>query len=256
MPAMEMILILLITDILFNGGNGTDSVSYNNEHIHGIVVHGRDAGTYSVTKHIADAEVTVENIKVKNHQYGKRQERVEYRELHIETKSYDASDMLYNVEVISASDYDDVMYGSKGNDYFLAQNGNDLVYGKEGDDIIFGGAGDDKLYGETGNDTLNGGLGKDLIYGGEGNDTIIQDDALSSDTIFGDEGVDTLDLRHLVINDEGLGVVADLQSEKLYKGTIFDHIYDIENIIGTSGNDNFIGNHKDNILIGNDGDDI
>lgn len=241
---------------LFNGGNGTDSVSYNNEHIHGIVVHGRDAGTYSVTKHIADAEVTVENIKVKNHQYGKRQERVEYRELHIETKSYDASDMLYNVEVISASDYDDVMYGSKGNDYFLAQNGNDLVYGKEGDDIIFGGAGDDKLYGETGNDTLNGGLGKDLIYGGEGNDTIIQDDALSSDTIFGDEGVDTLDLRHLVINDEGLGVVADLQSEKLYKGTIFDHIYDIENIIGTSGNDNLIGNHKDNILIGNDGDDI
>lgn len=239
----------------FNGGNGVDSVSYNNEHIHGIVVNAKEDGSYSVLKNISNAEVTVEKIKTQHTQYGKRQENVEYRELSIETKSYTSTDVLHNVEVISASDFDDTINGSEMNDYFLGQKGDDIISGNGGNDILLGGEGEDKLFGDSGDDVLNGGQGSDSVYGGEGNDTIIQDDALSSDLLSGGSGVDTLDLRSLVTNAPGLGVSAHLQTRSLQKGSVFDSIFGFENILGTEGDDLLYGDEADNILFGNGGND-
>jgi len=104
---------------------------------------------------------------------------------------------------------DTIMYG---------QGGNDWLYGGQGNDILYGGAGDDYLYGGFGNDTLIGGPGSDTLRGGPGDDAfvwlkgdagtamlpaedVIEDFGLnSSDPI---RGRDTLDLRNLLIDEEG-----------------------------------------------------
>lgn len=180
----------------FDGGDGNDSVSYNSDKISSIIVRSGTNG-YSVSKKIKNADVVSEHIKTTTTNYGKRSEKVEYRELQISKKSYEAVDGLSNVEIISASDGDDILNGGSWSDYFLGQNGNDLIYGNAGDDVLKGGAGDDKIYGGEGNDLLSGDAGTDTIYAGLGDDVIAQNDASSSDFISGGLGSDTIDLSEL-----------------------------------------------------------
>lgn len=193
----------------FNGGSGIDSISYNNSHIHGISLNASENGTYTVLKNVIDADVTVEKITPTTTQYGKRTEKVDYRELSVEKKSYEASDLLKNVEIISASDYDDYLNGGSDNDYFLGQKGNDNISGNGGDDILYGGEGNDKIYGGEGNDKLSGGSGNDLVLGGNGDDLFIQDDSLGSDILSGGNGRDTLDLSALKIKGEFIEIFKD-----------------------------------------------
>ncbi|SUO95498.1 M10 family metallopeptidase C-terminal domain-containing protein [Suttonella ornithocola] len=241
---------------IVDGGTGIDSVSYNSKTIHGIVVRGKEEAGYIVVKNIHDAVVTSEKLSAKDIEYGKRTETVEYRDLSIETKSFENSDILKNIEIISASDYDDYLYGSHGDDYFLGQDGNDVLFGHDGNDTLFGGEGNDKLDGGNGRDKLNGGLGVDIVDGGDGNDVILQDDAISSDTLNGGHGVDTLDLSGLVTDAAGKGVTVDLRASKLQKGSVQDHIMSFENVIGSSGDDVIHGNEQDNMLVSGDGNDI
>ena len=67
-------------------------------------------------------------------------------------------------EKISATNYDDKIYGN---------GGNDTLSGGDGNDVLYGDAGDDTLNGEDGNDTLVGGKGDDRLNGGNGNNTFI-----------------------------------------------------------------------------------
>ncbi|WP_283206757.1 beta strand repeat-containing protein, partial [Methylobacterium iners] len=78
-------------------------------------------------------------------------------------------DQLYNVSVLSGSDYADSLTGS---------NEDDLLYGRGGDDII---------YGMDGNDRMDGAAGKDILIGGRGDDFYLIDNSLDQAI----EGVDS-----------------------------------------------------------------
>lgn len=169
--------------VKFDGGDGIDSISYNNASINGIVVHARENG-YVVQKSIKDADVTIESIATSTTQYGKRTEKVEYRDLNIEKKSFEASDILKNVEIISASDANDVLNGGDGADVFLGQKGNDSLYGNGGNDKLYGGAGDD---------IIAGGAGVNQLYGGAGDDVYILEIG-ANDFIRDSEGLNMLQI--------------------------------------------------------------
>ncbi len=82
-------------------------------------------------------------------------------------------DILYAVEGIFGSDYDDeihghtelrnILYGSLGNDHIFGEGGNDVLIGGTGNDIVDGGTGDDLIITGLGNDLLTGGDGQDTF---------------------------------------------------------------------------------------------
>lgn len=134
----------------------------------------------------------------------------------------------------------------------------DGVAGGTGGEIIFGSQLNDSIVGGGGNDTLLGRGGDDTfayvgIYAGE----------FGGDKIDGGEGEDT-------INYDGLsfGVSVDLnlsRAEKVGDSQIFDEIFSIENVRGTSQADIVIGSSGNNIIeaglgqdlvSGGDGDDV
>ncbi|MFP5352831.1 MAG: calcium-binding protein [Actinomycetota bacterium] len=72
----------------------------------------------------------------------------------------------------NASDGDDDVTGTLGNDVIELFGGNDAAFGLAGDDKIYGGEGDDELHGDQDADLLTGGTGADTLKGGAGTDTI------------------------------------------------------------------------------------
>jgi Ca2+-binding RTX toxin-like protein len=191
---------------------------------------------------------------------------------------------------------DDQLYGEGGEDYVAGQEGNDKLYGSDGNDTLVGGDGNDelhgwtendKLFGDAGNDTiygqqqddeLHGYVGNDLLFGDDGNDTLYgQDD---NDTLSGGSGSNVLNggtgsdwADYSSLSSGGVRVKLELQSILSFRSTtilaIFssgsDSLIDIENVIGSSGDDQITGDSKNNIisggkggndsLSGNDGDD-
>lgn len=103
----------------------------------------------------------------------------------------------------SASDGDDVLYGTPGNDALDAGAGDDTVIGLAGDDTILGGDGNDLLDGGDGDDLLDGGAGNDILYGGRGADTLIG--GSGHDELHGGQGGDT----YLYRAGDGITIVDD-----------------------------------------------
>nr|WP_250646646.1 calcium-binding protein [Pseudemcibacter aquimaris] len=85
------------------------------------------------------------------------------------TNGSSPSDKIDNVEWITGSNFNDVIYGENHNENFLGGNGNDTLMGGMGLDIIKGEGGNDIIYGS--NATTNDNI-LDELYGGSGNDTI------------------------------------------------------------------------------------
>ncbi|MFI5378630.1 MAG: calcium-binding protein [Tepidisphaerales bacterium] len=134
-----------------------------------------------------------------------------------------------------------VINGGAGNDFIangagsipsllIGGPGNDTLSGGNGNDTLIGGPGNDRLYGQGGDDLLDGGPGNDTIIGGPGNDTV---------TYAGRTKPVTVDLSR------GTGGEAGEH----------DYISGVENIIGGNGNDLLIGDDNDNIIWGGPGND-
>ena len=87
-----------------------------------------------------------------------------------------AGDSYNSIEQVIATNFDDNLRGSVGDDIIFGLNGNDLMVGGGlsgfGNDTFYGGGGDDILIGGDDNDTLNGGDGNDFLDGGLGNNNI------------------------------------------------------------------------------------
>jgi len=115
----------------------------------------------------------------------------------------DASDIISNVK----------QYVPQPDVSKTASQGNDSIVGTLGDDQIDGLGGNDSIYGNHGNDTLIGGAGADKIWGGNGSDYLIggssarlndrqadvfffaKSDGEQNDTIEGfDKGIDKINL--------------------------------------------------------------
>lgn len=143
-------------------------------------------------------------------------------------------DTLVNIENVTGSAYDDVLSGNADANRLVGGNGNDTLYGMDGDDTLEGNAGNDTLSGGNGEDTLNGGFGDDYIDGGAGNNTV------SYSLLTGGIGVG-LDLRNTAAqNTTGAGV---------------DTVVNVQNIIGSSYADVFIGTDQTNRINGAVGSD-
>ncbi len=124
-------------------------------------------------------------------------------------------------------------------------NGIENVNGTVNDDILTGsslgnrldgGAGNDQLYGMGGDDTLVVGNGIDIADGGDGNDTV-------------DYSTATTNIGIALSNTPG-------GNANVAGGAAGDQIRNVENIIGTGGNDQLIGNDGDNFFRGGAGGDL
>jgi Ca2+-binding RTX toxin-like protein len=208
----------------------------------------------------------------------------------------------------------DTLSGGTGNDKLYGQDGVDKLNGGDGDDLLVGGAGADELAGGAGNDTASyrasddgvtvrlaftnqGGSGghaqgDDLyeienLIGSKFNDTLVGNEQVNK--LEGGDGDDVLEGRELGDTlDGGTGVntasyasdasgalVVSLLNPNLNTSDAAGDVYiNIQNLIGSGGNDDLtgdaqvnrlqggVGNDKlyglggDDTLVGGDGDDL
>ena len=111
------------------------------------------------------------------------------------------------------------------------------VIGTTRDDTITGNSSDNSIAGGAGNDSLSGGLGNDTLDGGTGNNTVTYDSLEAASTPH------TLQLA---------GTLA--QTVTIGNGQI-DVIQNLENLVGSRGNDLIIGDERTNSIYGGDGND-
>lgn len=126
----------------------------------------------------------------------------------------------------------------------------DFVFSTSGPTNQTGTANDDVLFGSAGGDTLNGGAGNDLLLGGAGDDILVGGTGL--DDYDGGSGTDTV-----VYNYTNERVRIDLAAGVTTFGDgAQEFLRSIEWAIGSTGNDQLIGNAQSNVLNGNNGNDV
>ncbi len=134
-----------------------------------------------------------------------------------------AGDRLINIELVTATQYQDTLLGDGAGNIFVAGSGYDFLYGGDGTDSLYGG-GD--------GDWLDGGAGADFLNGGEGFDIAAYDTATS-------------------------GILVDLSGVTASAGAAFgDTFSQIEVIISGAFNDTLTGDAADNRLFSGDGVDV
>lgn len=117
----------------------------------------------------------------------------------------------------------DILNGTRYGDYIEGNDGNDILAGFGGADNIRGGGGVDELWGGAGNDTIDGGAGRDVVF-----------------------YLDTNAGVNVDLSQSGVNVSGGLGNDRLTN---------VEDVIGTTGNDTLIGNGDGNLLVGLGGDD-
>lgn len=116
------------------------------------------------------------------------------------------------------------------------------------DNIVYGGAGDDEIiiYGE----------GNNTVYGGSGNDNIKP--WFAEGHFDGGAGKNTIDYSNIAVSPVTLNIDLLNNSAVLADDSpsyAHQEVFNIQNVVGTDGNDTIIGNSQDNMLSGGDGND-
>ena len=134
---------------------------------------------------------------------------------------------------------------------FTVTSGDDTVDGLDSDDVINALAGNDTVNGNDGADTLSGGEGDDILNGGEGDDTL--DGGPGADMLDGGAGSDTASYQNSAV-----AVLVRLHNAAAVKfgDAEGDTLTGIEHLIGSPYNDVLAGDGEDNIMKGEDGDDV
>ncbi len=150
-----------------------------------------------------------------------------------------SGDILYSIEQVSGSNFDDTITGSDRDDVINGLVGNDLLVSKIGDDTVYGWEGNDTIDGGDGNDLIAGEHGSDLLIGGNGDDLLLGDNDVvtpnGQDTLLGGNGNDTL--------------VGGALNDSLDGGEGNDDLN------GGSGSDTLLGGSGDDLLNGENDDD-
>ena len=170
-----------------------------------------------------------------------------------------AMSYLRGIENIIGTGQSDQIYGDGNGNGISGGNGDDFIVGRGGNDVLSGDAGYDRLFGDDGNDTLSGGLGVDELYGGNNDDTFLFSGGGNTgvDYVDGGSGNDTADFSGLSgIAWADLGLSAN-QAWTNYSNTwtIIGQLANVDNLTGTSLNDQFWGDGNANIFIGGAGND-
>jgi len=136
-----------------------------------------------------------------------------------------------------------------GIEMVFATQFNDVVTGDDADNTFAGQGGDDVLFGFNGNDFLDGGDGNDLVEGGNGDDFLVG--GAGADKLFGDAGIDTVyygSSSEAVSVNLTTGIATGGEAEG-------DTFRGIENLIGSSHDDVLVGNATSNVIDGGRGTD-
>ena len=202
---------------------------------------------------------------------------------------------VYDIENLTGSANDDILAGDLRDNTIKGGGGDDKIYGgpnpadadKEGNsgltnidmlhggggnDMLFGGFGNDTLFGDAGDDMLNGGAGIDVFRGGAGSDVIYADamdvdingyDAVEDDTATTDvdervddaKDIDTVSYAKL---EEGVTRQLNTNATEIGSPTAAGGatILNVENIIGSQGDDNLTGSAEANVIEGGEGGDV
>ncbi len=99
-----------------------------------------------------------------------------------------------------SNSYNDLLYGTRGDDYISSYEGRDTVYAGDGNDTLdanwgsghyYGGAGNDSIFGYSGDYLFDGGTGDDTLRGDDGRDTLLG--GAGNDVVSGGSATDRLD---------------------------------------------------------------
>lgn len=136
-----------------------------------------------------------------------------------------------------------------------------VITGTDRDDVLRacsrpayerGEAGDDRLLGGAGNDVMLGGTGHDTAFAGAGNDVFVATVGDGNDRYDGQGGTDTYDLSRTAA-----GASVNLMTGKAGSAeTGADRLVDVENVVGSAGEDTLAGNTRANRLEGRAGNDL
>jgi Ca2+-binding RTX toxin-like protein len=169
--------------------------------------------------------------------------------------------------MLSGGDGDDTLNGGSGADLIRGGAGKDTIHGAAGDDEIEGGTEQDKVYGDEGADILTsvfrddevfGGPDNDTlpssidVHGGPGNDRIVMTSNMGE--YWGDEGEDTIDYSFWSWARVSLDGNDNDTGSELGDGRHNVH-GDVDDIIGTPGNDVLTGHDSGNRIDAKGGDD-
>ncbi|MFL9609328.1 beta strand repeat-containing protein [Methylobacillus sp. Pita2] len=139
-----------------------------------------------------------------------------------------------------------------GNNQVTAGAGNDSIVSGNGNSTLNGGAGNDTIVAGDGDNVINGGTGNDLIIVGTGNNTI---DGGENTATGATKDSDTISYVNV-----SQSVFVDLRAGKtwwdgLNGSNTKDTLSNLENIVGSGGDDHLIGNQNANYILGGNGDD-
>ena len=132
------------------------------------------------------------------------------------------SDTLIKIHNVTGSPFADTITGNASRNTLIGSDGDDDLRGKRGDDSLWGG---------QGNDRINGGRGDDRVHGGSGFDQTSYVAATG-------------------------GVVVNLLTGQSAGPDGVDSIAAVENIVGSSHDDELIGSARVNWMWGKAGDDV
>ena len=199
---------------LFDGGAGTDMVSYAFSKMHVVA----DLGTGWA-------------------------ERPDNGKVYIGGGNYQTldRDRLENIEDLFGTTFNDYLYGDENANEIFGYKGNDLIQGRGGNDTLDGGEGDDKIDGGTGNDFIDGGDDNDQIYGSYGLDTLLGGDG--DDLIKGGDG-----------NDNISGGEGHDEIHGGNQNDIIDGNKGADTVFGDQGNDIINGGDGNDVIKGGDGE--
>jgi Ca2+-binding RTX toxin-like protein len=199
------------------------------------------------------------------------------------TGGHAAGNLLYGIEGLIGSSFDDSLTGSSAANILDGGSGNDTLIGGGGADSLFGGAGSDmadytasgsavtvnlatgtgtggdaagdvlsgieNLTGSANSDSLTGDANANQLYGGNGNDTLIGGGGV--DSLYGGSGSDMADYTA-----SAAGVSVNLATGTGTGGDAAgDILAAIENLTGSAFNDSLTGDTAANQLFGGIGND-
>jgi Ca2+-binding RTX toxin-like protein len=147
---------------------------------------------------------------------------------------------------------DDVLRGTKFQDWIVGLGGNDILIGKGGEDSLCGGSGDDVLRGKAGPDRLRGGDGDDRLYGGQRPDSLVGE--AGDDKLVG--GTHSSKAGDYAGYFESPSAVRVNLTRGTARGDGFDRLLGIENAQGSQNHSNvLIGDRGPNVFLAGSGDD-
>jgi RTX calcium-binding nonapeptide repeat (4 copies) len=171
-------------------------------------------------------------------------------------------DYTANIDQVIAlgDDGDDLLLGGLSVDIFHAGNGEDELHGGgAASNTLRGDAGNDHILGGTGPDWLTGGDGDDYLHGADGDDHVIE--GPGADDVQGGYGKDTVEYPdHDRVNVTLDNVANDGTPPVLIPwprpGEGDNVRSNVENIVGSPGNDSLTGSDKVNHIDGRGGNDV